>query len=148
MIDNTFCSTTENVAVVLLFIPVKMDLVLIASSFTCNFTLEMCVCSINSSCNWVNLPAYFPKGLIQFPNSFMFENGFSFNILELHFPLLGTFGHYSSFFWKNISVEKPESGWIPPFPAFFVPGRSHSLQLMLIRACSAFPCKLLLFLVY
>lgn len=44
MIDNAFCSATENIAVALLFIPVQMDLILTASSFTQNFTLEVCVC--------------------------------------------------------------------------------------------------------
>lgn len=50
----------------------------------------------------------------------MFENVFSFNILEFHFLLFGLCGYYySNFFWKNISVKQSGVCMIPAHSLLF-----------------------------
>lgn len=150
MIDNAFCSATENVAAVLSFIPVQMDLILTASSFTHNFTLQGCVCV-----RWIHLVTELIFQRIPRKGSYRSQILSCLSMssvlifLSYTFLYLGTFAHYSGFFWKNTGVEKSEASWIPPLTAFFVSGWSHSLQLTLLRACSVSPCKRFFFsLVY
>lgn len=103
----------------------------------------VCLCVvINLFWDLINLPMYFPKGLLL--NSFMFQNIFSFNILKLCLLLhSGLCVHSSDFFLKNMVVVKSEMTWSPiPHPLFICLEKIFLLQIMLIWISSVPPCIL------